>query len=104
MTKLGFLLFSSFVIFLSTTIVNYMPQFEQQTNIFDRSYPDGPPEDQGLISSFLDTAGGIFDYIAVFFDIMTFRIDGLPTAFSLVFLPLTIGTLYIVVTLLRGGG
>ena len=104
MTKLGFLLFSTFFIFLSTTIINYMPQFDNQSNIFDRSYPDAPPEDQGLISSFLDTAGGIFDYITVFFDIMTFRVDGLPAAFSLVFLLLTIGTLYIIVTLLRGGG
>ena len=104
MTKLGFLLFSTFFIFLSTTIVNYMPHFENQTNIFQRDYPDGPPDDPGFFQGVFDTAGDIMAYVGVFFDMLTFRVDGLPAGFSLVYILITIGMIYIISTLIRGGG
>ena len=81
-----------------------MPQFENQTNIFDRDYPDSPPDDGGFFSGVFDTASDIMDYIAVFFDMLLFRVDGLPMGFNIVFILLTIGMVYIIATLIRGGG
>ena len=104
MSKLGFLLFSTMFIYLSTVIVNYMPQFDNQSNIFDRTYPDAPPESTGFFEGIFNTFGDMLEFLAVFFDMLTFRVDGLPAAFSLLFIGLTIGILYILVTLIRGGG
>ena len=104
MSKLSFLLGSTFLIYLSTLIVNSMPQFENQSNIFDRTYPDGPPENTGFFEGIFNTFGDMLEFLAVFFDMLTFRVDGLPAAFSIIFILLTIGILYILVTLIRGGG
>jgi len=48
---------------------------------------------------------GLFNFFAVFFRILTFRVDGIPPLINtLIFAPIALGTIYVLSGLIRGGG
>lgn len=68
------------------------------SNIFSVSVSEEAP-------NFLQILSSVWNYIALFFRIMFFQVEGIPMIFNLiVFYPLTAGTIYMVVDIIRGNG
>ena len=68
-------------------------------NIINNSFPDAPT---GSLLNFLGIIGG---YLEVFFKMLTFQLTGVPTIINLViFLPISLGMLFIIVNIIRGNG
>ena len=69
------------------------------TNIITNSFPDAPT---GSILNFLGILGG---YLEVFFKMLTFQLTGIPTIINLIiFLPISLGMLFIIINIIRGNG
>lgn len=63
---------------------------------------DSIPEDKPGVLNILST---IWNYVSIFFRMITFQIDGIPSIFNLlIFYPLTAGTLYMLIDIIRGNG
>jgi hypothetical protein len=67
------------------------------SNIINNSFPDAPT---GSLFNFLGIIGG---YLEIFFKMLTFQLTGIPTIFNLlIFLPVSLGMLFIIVNIIRG--
>lgn len=67
------------------------------SDIINNAFPDAPT---GSLLNFLGIIGG---YLEIFFKMLTFQLTGIPTLINLlVFLPMSLGMLFIIVNIIRG--
>ena len=90
MSKMGFLVFGSAFMFITTIAVDSMEGMNSSGNIIG-SLPD---EGSGSLSQVLSMLG-------TFFNMMTFNVSGVPAFFSIIFWIIAIGMIYIILNILK---
>lgn len=69
------------------------------TDVINNAFPSAPT------GSFLNILGTVVGYLDIFFKMLFFQLEGVPTILNaLVFLPISIGMLFIIVQIIRGNG
>lgn len=89
MTKLQFLLISSTFIIITTLYVNSLGLSDTENPV------DTLP---GEVDNSVD---GVLDVLRTFIDLMSFRLDGVPALFNIIFVIIAIGFLYVLVDTLK---
>lgn len=94
-----YILFMIMVFFLVivTLVVGAIDESASSNIILD-SIPDDRPGVLNILST-------IWNYITIFFRMITFQVEGVPAIFNLIiFYPLTAGTLFMLIDIIRGNG
>lgn len=91
MSKLTFLLFTVFAMVALTLLADSIAGIQASNDIVTN-----PP------TNITADVSGILRFLRTFFDILTFRLEGIPTILNLVFFfPITIGLLFIIVEVVK---
>lgn len=89
MTKLQFLLISSTFIIITTLYVNSLGLSDTENPV------------DTLPGEVDNSVGGVLDVLRTFIDLMSFRLDGVPALFNIIFVIIAIGFLYVLVDTLK---
>jgi hypothetical protein len=61
--------------------------------------------EQSRAPGLLQILGTIWNYLSIFYRIMFFQVEGIPGIFNyIIFYPLTAGTLFMLIDIIRGNG
>lgn len=85
MNKLTFLLIATTFMILTTLVVNSLGLSDVESPV------------SSLPGDFDNSVGSLLGILGTFVDLLTFRLDGIPTLFNLVFVVVAVGVLYVIV-------
>ena len=89
MNKLTFLLIASTFIIITTLYVNSLELSTTENPV------DSMPSDVD------NSVNSLFSALGTFFRLLTFRVDGVPELFNIIFLVIAVGILYIIVDVVK---